>query len=62
MYRYNESCSCGSHLLLEAPVEQSYNWGKMVAEWREQHKHSNSWELSPIAPSVIADLPVEGED
>jgi hypothetical protein len=60
MYRYNESCSCGSHLLLEAPVEQSYNWAKMVSEWRANHTHSAGW-MPTLAPQ-LGGLPVEGED
>jgi len=61
-YRYNESCSCGSHLLFETPVEQGYHWGKMVAEWREQHKHNNSWAPISIGESPKVYSPDTGEE
>jgi hypothetical protein len=48
--------------LLESPVQQDYQWGKMVTEWREQHKHNNGWTPVSIGESPKVYRPDTGEE
>ncbi len=41
MYRYYESCVCGSSTTMEAPTSVSYEWKEYVRDWRESHKHES---------------------
>lgn len=51
MYRYSESCVCGSHCSGDSPVSLTYEWPKMVEDWRANHKHER---INPLpAPGLV---------
>lgn len=39
MFRYYETCVCGSTTTLEGVISLAYEWKQQVNDWRENHKH-----------------------
>ena len=58
MYRYYETCNCGSVVYLTAPEESGRDWNNMVIGWRESHRHESRSNL-PIGSGYVPRLDME---